>query len=225
MTTEFLQQVREFVACGNSDFLANTILSHARKGLDDEVRVAVDYVRAHWTRDDFKRFLTSISRLYRLPHQAVLGQWHSLNHDDMVAWFDAEYARTEYALCTTLLTMCSRVAAYEKIYTAYIECALWSSTDENDDPLDRNYDETSISSETAAWIVKDCISFYDAMEAHITHRYTRAGHDFWLTRNGHGAGFWDGDWEEPAASILTQYSKAQGEVSLYVGDDGEIYIV
>ena len=23
----------------------------------------------------------------------------------------------------------------------------------------------------------------------------RAGTDFWLTRNGHGAGFWDGDWD------------------------------
>jgi|TARA_R110000744_G_scaffold366338_1_gene475354 hypothetical protein len=24
----------------------------------------------------------------------------------------------------------------------------------------------------------------------------RIGHDFWLTRNGHGAGFWDGDWND-----------------------------
>lgn len=24
----------------------------------------------------------------------------------------------------------------------------------------------------------------------------RAGHDFYLTHNGHGAGFWDGDWPE-----------------------------
>ena len=24
----------------------------------------------------------------------------------------------------------------------------------------------------------------------------RIGHDFWLTRNGHGAGFWDGDWDD-----------------------------
>lgn len=23
-----------------------------------------------------------------------------------------------------------------------------------------------------------------------------AGHDLWLTRNGHGAGFWDGDWRD-----------------------------
>jgi hypothetical protein len=52
----------------------------------------------------------------------------------------------------------------------------------------------------------------------------RAGHDFWLTRNGHGCGFWDGDWPEPAATILTNASNACGECDLYIGDDGRIYI-
>ncbi|QNP78372.1 hypothetical protein [Agrobacterium tumefaciens] len=50
-----------------------------------------------------------------------------------------------------------------------------------------------------------------------------AGHDFWLTRCGHGAGFWDGDWPEPAASVLTTASEEFGNVDLYVGDDGQIY--
>ena len=51
----------------------------------------------------------------------------------------------------------------------------------------------------------------------------QAGHDFWLTRNGHGAGFWDGDWIEPAATILDKTSKHFGNVDLYVGDDRLIY--
>ncbi len=50
----------------------------------------------------------------------------------------------------------------------------------------------------------------------------QAGHDFWLTRNGHGCGFWDGDWPEPQASLLTQASKAFGGVDPYVSDDGEV---
>ena len=50
-----------------------------------------------------------------------------------------------------------------------------------------------------------------------------AGHDFWLTRCGHGAGFWDGDRPEPAATVLTKASKAYGEVDLYIGDDGKVY--
>lgn len=52
----------------------------------------------------------------------------------------------------------------------------------------------------------------------------RAGHDFWLTRNGHGAGFWDGDWPEPFAAQLTAAAKAFGECNLYAGDDGRLYI-
>jgi hypothetical protein len=52
----------------------------------------------------------------------------------------------------------------------------------------------------------------------------RAGHDFWLTRNGHGAGFWDGDWPEDVGERLTAASKTFGECFLYVGDDGRIHL-
>ena len=51
-----------------------------------------------------------------------------------------------------------------------------------------------------------------------------AAHDFWLTRNGHGAGFWDGDWPDEIGKQLTALSKEFGEQWLYVGDDGLIYL-
>jgi hypothetical protein len=52
-----------------------------------------------------------------------------------------------------------------------------------------------------------------------------AGHDFQLTRNGHGAGFWDGDWEHGDA--LTAIAKTFGTVSVTftVNDDDEIATV
>jgi hypothetical protein len=50
-----------------------------------------------------------------------------------------------------------------------------------------------------------------------------AGHDFWLTRNGHGCGFWDGDWAEPVATVLTEAAKGYGQLDVYVGDDNLIY--
>lgn len=53
---------------------------------------------------------------------------------------------------------------------------------------------------------------------------SQAGHDFWLTRNGHGTGFWDGDWPEPHASQLVAAAKAAGSVDVYLGDDGRIYL-
>jgi hypothetical protein len=51
-----------------------------------------------------------------------------------------------------------------------------------------------------------------------------AGHDFWLTRNGHGAGFWDGHWPEPAADVLTRLAHSFGYSDLYRGDDGKLYL-
>lgn len=53
----------------------------------------------------------------------------------------------------------------------------------------------------------------------------RAGHDFWLTRNGHGVGFLDRDeLSEADQKRLTEASKEFGECYLYVGDDGKLYI-
>lgn len=48
------------------------------------------------------------------------------------------------------------------------------------------------------------------------------GHDLWLTRNGHGAGFWDrglGD----VGDILTNIAQKMGPKDLYLGDDGQLY--
>ena len=79
----------------------------------------------------------------------------------------------------------------------------------------------------------DCDRFYDANAAGLNCEGVtfgpdfgqdgRAGHDFWLTRNHHGAGFWDGDWPEPQATALTDAAHAFGERNLYLGDDGRIY--
>lgn len=51
---------------------------------------------------------------------------------------------------------------------------------------------------------------------------SQAGHDFWLTRNGHGAGFWDrsDDTYQGYQDFLTKISEVHGEVSLYLGDTG-----
>jgi hypothetical protein len=111
---------------------------------------------------------------------------------------------------------------------AYIECALWSSDDESDE-----WREASLADVTRKQMQDDCKAFYIANEKHFDpDNYIgqasggfiqQAGHDFWLTRCGHGAGFWDGDWKEPAATELTKASKAFGNIELYVGDDGFIY--
>lgn len=52
------------------------------------------------------------------------------------------------------------------------------------------------------------------------------GHDFALTRNGHGAGFWDRDSEglpRVLGEALTRVCESFGESNLYIGDDGRVY--
>ena len=49
------------------------------------------------------------------------------------------------------------------------------------------------------------------------------GHDFWLTRNRHGAGFWDRGYPEAIGKALTDAAHAEGSADWCVGDDGNIY--
>ena len=109
----------------------------------------------------------------------------------------------------------------------YMETALWSSTDQNGDPLDYQCTIDDISSETRSQMTADCARFIaDNMQLlnQVPAGYTSsdAGHDFWLTRCGHGAGFWDGDCA-PVGDQLTEACKAFPNVDLYIGDDGKIY--
>jgi hypothetical protein len=111
---------------------------------------------------------------------------------------------------------------------AYIECALWSTPDLDQEGnsagnLDDKYGESDIAPATLASMREDCADFLQANRVDIGDRYAQAGHDFWLTRNRHGAGFWDGDWNTEASERLTEASHAYGPVDLTVGDDRLIY--
>lgn len=108
---------------------------------------------------------------------------------------------------------------------SYMETALWSTNDESDEsggePLDKNYSVNDLAPEAVEKMVKDCKAFQESHWDLISHNLEGAGHDFWLTRNHHGAGFWDGDWMH--GQVLTEACRVYGEVYLYVGDDGHIY--
>ena len=104
----------------------------------------------------------------------------------------------------------------------YMWTALWSSSDDNGIPLDQHYDLEDINSYTIHSMIIDCAKFQRENETDINGEDEQAGHDFWLTRNGHGAGFWDGDWPEPAATRLTDASGAFGKFYLFIDDEGKI---
>ena len=59
----------------------------------------------------------------------------------------------------------------------------------------------------------DCRRFFNVYRELIGDNIEQAGHDFWFTRNGHGAGFWDRPelYGEQIAAELTLASKLMGE--------------
>lgn len=123
---------------------------------------------------------------------------------------------------------------FEIFLAAYIEAMLWSSsgTDQNGEDLE-SLEGFELSTEAKRLAREDCEQFLFAGKHLIADLpewygkgdggiYAYAGHDFWLTRNGHGAGFWDrglGDLGER----LTALSKTYAPIDPVVGDDGKIY--
>jgi len=80
----------------------------------------------------------------------------------------------------------------------YLETALWSEVDYDEMPMDSKYSIEDLDHEFVQQAQKDCEEFMEKAEAFLTEEELDAsqiGHDFWLTRNHHGAGFWDGDYE------------------------------
>jgi hypothetical protein len=51
----------------------------------------------------------------------------------------------------------------------------------------------------------------------------RLGHDIWLTRNRHGAGFLDHSYDDDMEKKLIEASHKLKEINLYVGDDYKLY--
>ncbi len=112
------------------------------------------------------------------------------------------------------------------VLRGYLECALWSSNDDGG-PLDRSHTINDIAWEAVIQAAKDVDAFMAACDfldlGHDGHGYESVGHDLWLTRNGHGAGYWDGDYPVHGNG-LTTLARGMGEVDLYVGDDGLVYM-
>ena len=112
----------------------------------------------------------------------------------------------------------------DEFTNAYFDAALWAGTDDAGNPLDDHYKFEDIDGDSVQAIVAECQEFIEIAAHLIEGEESQAGHDFLLTRNGHGAGFWDGDWPKDSGERLTALSKKYGESSLYVGDDGQLYV-
>lgn len=113
---------------------------------------------------------------------------------------------------------------WPKFVDAYLEAALWSSMDEDEKPLDDKYGEDDWSQEAIDQAVEESNAFIKENLKDLEAVGTQAqhGHDFWLTRNGHGAGFWDRGYGA-RGKRLAAAAKAYGYLHPYVGVGDKIY--
>lgn len=116
----------------------------------------------------------------------------------------------------------------KEFVVAYLECALWLETAYGvpEDTGDGNFYESfesygftldDIEPEAKRAAFRDCLDFLSANDALLVMTDgspTRHGYDFWLTRNGHGAGFWDRGYGK-VGDVLTKAAKVYGNRNLY----------
>lgn len=120
---------------------------------------------------------------------------------------------------------------FNAFVSAYITAMKWSTpgTDTTGDDVE-DLLAFELAPETIELIKLDCFKFYEdnfiqlsTIDAAGLHSFELSGHDFWLTRARHGAGFWDRGLGI-AGEVLTKASEGFKEVTPYIGDDGLIYL-
>jgi hypothetical protein len=129
---------------------------------------------------------------------------------------------------------------------------LWSENDNSTpaggEPFDANYTVDDIDSESLSKLHQQFQAFVSKAEAKITELkgsswasidefYTGSGtggfyleHDYILTVNGHGCGFWEKeDWEPEVGQVLTNLAEQEKGIHCFTdhvdhGQDGKVYI-
>ena len=106
----------------------------------------------------------------------------------------------------------------------YITALLWSETADSGEPLDStDYELSQAAINTAEGDCESFLEVHAALVAELPDWYTAAqlGHDFLLTRNGHGVGFWDrglGD----LGQQLTAAAQSYGTIHAFINGDFKI---
>ena len=126
---------------------------------------------------------------------------------------------------------------------ALTQTLLFTETDDNGKSLDKSYSPSDFASDSLEKLYKEYEVFLSDVEGKITEKVgsnwsciddfydiahpteNQTEHDYILTRNHHGAGFWDGDWNSEISDILTKSAQKQSEIHAYVGDDGKIHLM
>lgn len=109
----------------------------------------------------------------------------------------------------------------------YLDTLLWSSVDDvTGKTMDELVSVDDLPSEIIQQAIADCASFCVKIgdELYGSFPDEDLAHNFALTRNHHGAGFWDGDFGDGwDCLVLCAVSYSFGEIYIAFGDDRQIY--
>lgn len=129
----------------------------------------------------------------------------------------------------------------DEFVRAYLECALWtdSISEDDDRSIQEEYTPDQLLAESRAQAEEDCrlfiaantdllnkaVALYSMSERGQQWSVSDlAGHDFWLTRNHHGTGFWDRGLG-PIGEDLTKSAQQHPERSVLVTANGTLEIL
>ena len=135
----------------------------------------------------------------------------------------------------------------DDVVNGYLDTILWVEDDDSGEQLMRQYDRSDFSPESIATAALDCSRFIgdctragiDVTELPYNLRcsedsfgrteYTVGeclGHDLYLTRNGHGSGFWDRDelQDDCLGSRLSDIARKMDSQWVHVDGYGVIHI-
>jgi len=115
-----------------------------------------------------------------------------------------------------------------KIMLGYLEAALWTEEERlGQEYEDLDFNVHNFTEDAEIDVYEDIKKFISGLsEKTITFLKSdgivpsQIGHDLWLTRNGHGAGFWDRGLDEEITKDIMDSVKNLKELNLTVGDDG-----
>lgn len=113
----------------------------------------------------------------------------------------------------------------DQITQGYLECALWADLPEEE--FEGTIYDCSLESQLKA--NKEVLAFCQKLQSENlwdellgVSDLVQIGHDFWLTRNGHGTGFWDRGYGELGEKV-SQIAREFGERHVYI-QDGNVEI-
>ena len=114
----------------------------------------------------------------------------------------------------------------DAIVDSYLETVLWVGNDESSDFITKDLTIHDFDEKSKAQVKEDIIDFLEKAHSQdettaelASYNESSFGHNFFLSRNRHGSGFFDED-----NNKLQEISYSFGPSDFYIGDDGKGYL-